>query len=212
MACLCCNHCHYFCIHVETSSLRPSILQQTESLLSRVEQSPTISTSNALKPSMTALVSKVLMSHSDIDVIVAVASCFNEITRITAPEAPYNDDLMKVSWAVLLHICSTLHLIDCWFPFKKSSGVISEDCPSFWKFGWHVKSLFSQESFYSWNCCKGSVMRSHVGSWVWFFNSRNVPAFPKDNKVTKVLFVIIFLCCYSIFLLQLGNCCFSLLH
>ncbi|RRT60436.1 hypothetical protein B296_00044986 [Ensete ventricosum] len=52
--------------------------------------------SNALRPSMKALVVKELLRHSDIDVKVAVASCVSEITRITAPEAPYDDDLMKV--------------------------------------------------------------------------------------------------------------------
>ncbi|RRT84295.1 hypothetical protein BHE74_00005514 [Ensete ventricosum] len=51
--------------------------------------------SNALRPSMKALVAKELLGHSDIDVKVAVASCISEITRITAPEAPYDDDLMK---------------------------------------------------------------------------------------------------------------------
>ncbi|CAL9101451.1 PDS5, regulator of cohesion maintenance [Musa troglodytarum] len=71
------------------------LLDQTESLLSRVEQSPTQSMSNALRPSMKALVAKELLGHSDIDVKVAVASCISEITRITAPEAPYDDDLMK---------------------------------------------------------------------------------------------------------------------
>lgn len=53
--------------------------------------------SNALRPSMKALVDKGLLGHLDMDVKVAVASCFSEITRITAPEAPYDDDLMKVS-------------------------------------------------------------------------------------------------------------------
>ncbi|URE05711.1 PDS5, regulator of cohesion maintenance, partial [Musa troglodytarum] len=71
------------------------LLDQTESLLSRVDQSPTQSMSNALRPSMKALVVKELLGHSDIDVKVAVASCVSEITRITAPEAPYDDDLMK---------------------------------------------------------------------------------------------------------------------
>ncbi|KAJ8504483.1 hypothetical protein OPV22_005369 [Ensete ventricosum] len=71
------------------------LLDQTESLLSRVDQSPTQSMSNALRPSMKALVVKELLRHSDIDVKVAVASCVSEITRITAPEAPYDDDLMK---------------------------------------------------------------------------------------------------------------------
>ncbi|KAG6511041.1 hypothetical protein ZIOFF_029090 [Zingiber officinale] len=70
-------------------------LQHAEILLSRVEQSPKQSMSNALKPSMKALVDKELLGHSELDVKVAVTSCLSEITRITAPETPYGDDLMK---------------------------------------------------------------------------------------------------------------------
>ena len=50
----------------------------------------------ALSPSLQALVDDKLLRHSDTDVKVAVASCISEITRITAPEAPYDDDQMKV--------------------------------------------------------------------------------------------------------------------
>ncbi|KAI7749512.1 hypothetical protein M8C21_001877, partial [Ambrosia artemisiifolia] len=35
------------------------------------------------------------LKHSDVDVKVAVASCISEITRITAPDAPYDDNQMK---------------------------------------------------------------------------------------------------------------------
>ncbi|KAG1364372.1 putative abhydrolase domain-containing protein [Cocos nucifera] len=71
------------------------LLDQTESFLARVEQSPSESMSNALHPAMKALVAKEFLGHSDTDVKVAVASCISEITRITAPDAPYDDDLMK---------------------------------------------------------------------------------------------------------------------
>ncbi|KAE8652798.1 hypothetical protein Csa_022758 [Cucumis sativus] len=33
--------------------------------------------------------------HSNINVKVAVAACVSEITRITAPNAPYSDESMK---------------------------------------------------------------------------------------------------------------------
>lgn len=75
-------------------------MQHAEILLARVEQSPKQSMSNALKPSMKALVDKELLGHSELDVKVAVTSCLSEITRITAPETPYDDDLMKVSVVV----------------------------------------------------------------------------------------------------------------
>lgn len=51
---------------------------------------------------MIVLVSNELLRHSDNDVKVAVASCINEIMRITAPDAPYDDDQMKVYISMLL--------------------------------------------------------------------------------------------------------------
>ncbi|GKA26860.1 sister chromatid cohesion protein PDS5-like protein isoform X1 [Tanacetum coccineum] len=44
---------------------------------------------------MKALIQDDLLRHSDVDVKVAVASCISEITRITAPDAPYDDDQMR---------------------------------------------------------------------------------------------------------------------
>ncbi|XP_007011734.2 PREDICTED: protein IWS1 homolog [Theobroma cacao] len=71
------------------------LLDQVENCLIRVEQSPSQSMQNALSPSLKALVAEQLFRHPDDDVKVAVASCVSEITRITAPDAPYEDDQMK---------------------------------------------------------------------------------------------------------------------
>ncbi|KHG27422.1 Sister chromatid cohesion PDS5 B [Gossypium arboreum] len=60
-----------------------------------VEQSPSQSMQNALSPSLKALVAEQLFRHPDDDVKVAVAACISEITRITAPDAPYDDDQMR---------------------------------------------------------------------------------------------------------------------
>ena len=77
-------HCLYSCF------------QQVDGLLSKVEQAPSRSMQDALYPSMKALISDQLLKHSDIDVKVSVASCMSELTRITAPDAPYDDVQMKV--------------------------------------------------------------------------------------------------------------------
>ncbi|KVH89310.1 hypothetical protein Ccrd_008702, partial [Cynara cardunculus var. scolymus] len=69
--------------------------QQVEKLLSKVDQSPKKPMLDALKPSTKALIQDGLSRHSDVDVKVAVASCISEITRITAPNAPYTDDQMR---------------------------------------------------------------------------------------------------------------------
>ncbi|CAH8360726.1 unnamed protein product [Eruca vesicaria subsp. sativa] len=80
----------------------PSSLDELLSLLDKlfiylidVDQSPHESMQTALSPLMKALVAGKLFNHSDADVRVAVAVCISEITRITAPEAPYDDDQMK---------------------------------------------------------------------------------------------------------------------
>jgi hypothetical protein len=71
-------------------------MQEVEECLIKVEQSPRESISNALRPATEALVKKELLGHADSNVRLAVASCISEITRITAPDAPYDDDAMKV--------------------------------------------------------------------------------------------------------------------
>ncbi|GAB4836783.1 hypothetical protein Ancab_001695 [Ancistrocladus abbreviatus] len=71
------------------------VLDQIESCLTKVEQSPSESMQKALSPARRALVVDKLLRHSDLDVQVAVAACISEITRITAPDAPYEDDQMK---------------------------------------------------------------------------------------------------------------------
>ncbi|KAI3472926.1 hypothetical protein Pfo_030352 [Paulownia fortunei] len=71
------------------------LLDKIEELLSKVEQSPAKSMQTALSPLMKALVVEELVKHSDVDVKVGVASCISEITRITAPDAPYDDNKMK---------------------------------------------------------------------------------------------------------------------
>lgn len=67
-----------------------------------MEQSPAKSMQVALSPLTRALIADELLRHSDVDVKVAVASCISEITRITAPDAPYDDDRMKVVWRFLI--------------------------------------------------------------------------------------------------------------
>ncbi|KAI7979578.1 hypothetical protein LOK49_Contig298G00002 [Camellia lanceoleosa] len=72
-----------------------SLLDKVEHLLSRVDQAPCRSMQDALLPVMKALISQELLRHSNLDVKVSVVSCINEITRVTAPDAPYDDDQMK---------------------------------------------------------------------------------------------------------------------
>ncbi|KAL9249430.1 Sister chromatid cohesion protein PDS5 homolog C-like protein [Drosera capensis] len=86
-----------------------TLLDSIDARLSRVEQSPPESLQNALAPLMKALVADFLLRHVDEDVKVAVAACISEITRITAPEAPYDDERMKDIFKLIVSSFEKLH-------------------------------------------------------------------------------------------------------
>ncbi|CAH9142745.1 unnamed protein product [Cuscuta epithymum] len=72
-----------------------SILDKVETLLVRVAQAPSETTKMALHPIMKALIGSELLAHSVEDVKVSIVLCLSEIMRITAPQQPYDDDVMK---------------------------------------------------------------------------------------------------------------------
>lgn len=86
------------------------LLDQVENCLAKVEQSPSKAMQDALSPSLKALVADKLFRHSNADVKVAVASCISEITRITAPDAPYDDEQMKEVFQLI--VSSFENLVD----------------------------------------------------------------------------------------------------
>lgn len=61
-----------------------------------MEQSPSASMIESIKPCLNAIAKPELLKHQDRDIKVLVATCICEITRITAPEAPYSDDVLRV--------------------------------------------------------------------------------------------------------------------
>ncbi|KAL2338208.1 hypothetical protein Fmac_012654 [Flemingia macrophylla] len=71
------------------------LLHKLEHLLSTVDQDPAKPIQESLVPSMKALISDELLRHTDEDVKLSVTSCLTEITRITAPDVPYDDEQMK---------------------------------------------------------------------------------------------------------------------
>lgn len=71
------------------------VLDQTDKLLSMVDQSPNDLMKEVLTPLQKCLVDRSLVDHSNVDVKVAVAACLSEITRVTAPEAPFDDQELK---------------------------------------------------------------------------------------------------------------------
>ncbi|CAN6721961.1 unnamed protein product [Malus baccata var. baccata] len=85
------------------------VLDRVENCLSKVEQSPTKSMQTALSPSQNALVAEELFRHPNPDVKVGVAACISEITRITAPDAPYDDEQMKEVFHLIVSSFENLH-------------------------------------------------------------------------------------------------------
>ncbi|XP_027344630.1 uncharacterized protein LOC113857095 [Abrus precatorius] len=76
------------------------LLDKLELILSSLNQGPAKPLKESLVHSMKALISDELLHHRDQGVQISVASCLAEITRITAPEVPYNDEQMKEMFKV----------------------------------------------------------------------------------------------------------------
>ncbi|KAL0009876.1 hypothetical protein SO802_004984 [Lithocarpus litseifolius] len=53
-------------------------------------------------PSVKALITNKLLRHAEMDVKVSIVSCLVEITRITAPNAPYKDEQMNEIFQLIL--------------------------------------------------------------------------------------------------------------
>ncbi|XP_058199465.1 sister chromatid cohesion protein PDS5 homolog A isoform X2 [Rhododendron vialii] len=71
------------------------LLKQSATCLSELDQSPRKSVLESMQPFLDAIVKPELLKHQDREVNLLVATCVCEITRITAPEAPYRDDVLK---------------------------------------------------------------------------------------------------------------------
>ena len=59
---------------------------------------------------MKALITNKLLRHAKMDVKVSVLSCIIEITRITAPNAPYKDEQMEEIFQLIL---ATFENVSC---------------------------------------------------------------------------------------------------
>ncbi|KAG8365331.1 hypothetical protein BUALT_Bualt18G0093600 [Buddleja alternifolia] len=84
------------------------LLKQGATCLSELEQSPPKSIMDSMQPLLNAISKPELLKHQDREVKLFVASCVCEITRITAPEAPYDDDVLKDIFQVIVSTFSGL--------------------------------------------------------------------------------------------------------
>ncbi|KAK6133264.1 hypothetical protein DH2020_033025 [Rehmannia glutinosa] len=71
------------------------LLKQSAACLTELDQSPPKSVMDSMQPLLNAIAKPELLKHHDREVKLFVASCICEITRITAPEAPYDDHVLK---------------------------------------------------------------------------------------------------------------------
>ncbi|KAK4434769.1 DNA mismatch repair protein MSH6 [Sesamum alatum] len=84
------------------------LLKQGAACLSELDQSPPKSIVESMQPLLNAVVKPELLKHQDREVKLFVASCICEITRITAPEAPYDDDVLKDTFQLIVSTFSGL--------------------------------------------------------------------------------------------------------
>ncbi|GAV59827.1 hypothetical protein CFOL_v3_03358 [Cephalotus follicularis] len=84
------------------------LLRQAASCLSELEQSPPAPILESMQPLLNGIVKPELLKHQDRDVKLLVATCICEITRITAPEAPYSDDILKDIFRLIVSTFSGL--------------------------------------------------------------------------------------------------------
>ncbi|XP_027333272.1 sister chromatid cohesion protein PDS5 homolog A-like isoform X2 [Abrus precatorius] len=84
------------------------LLKQATTCLAELDQSPSASTLESMKPFFNAIVKPDLLKHQDRDVKLLVATCVCEITRITAPEAPYSDEILKDTFQLIVGTFSGL--------------------------------------------------------------------------------------------------------
>ncbi|KAJ4730460.1 Sister chromatid cohesion protein PDS5 [Rhynchospora pubera] len=85
------------------------LLEKTASALSEVEQSPRPSVLDSLKACFDAFSKQELLKHEDSDAKVLIVTCICEITRITAPEAPYSDDVLRDMFELIVGTFSGLN-------------------------------------------------------------------------------------------------------
>ncbi|KAH6768773.1 binding protein [Perilla frutescens var. frutescens] len=71
------------------------LLKHGVTCLTELDQSPPKPMLESMQPFLNAIVKPELLKHHDREVKLFVAACICEITRITAPEAPYEDDILK---------------------------------------------------------------------------------------------------------------------
>ena len=78
------------------------LLEKLESPLAQVYQNPPTSIQDALVTLKGVLTSEVLVNHANIDIQISLASCLSGLIRIATPNPPFEDELMKKAFQVIV--------------------------------------------------------------------------------------------------------------
>ena len=81
--------------HIKMTWIVLSKLDELHELLSKISQEEGQKLIWALKPAMLALIQPKFLEEPCEGVILPVAACLSNIMKLTAPIAPYNDDVMR---------------------------------------------------------------------------------------------------------------------
>ncbi|KAL3625005.1 hypothetical protein CASFOL_031673 [Castilleja foliolosa] len=84
------------------------LLKQSAACLTELDQSPPKPVADSMQPFVNAIAKPEFLKHQDREVKLLVASCICEITRITAPEPPYDDDILKDIFELIVSTFSGL--------------------------------------------------------------------------------------------------------
>ncbi|KAK9051851.1 hypothetical protein SSX86_028479 [Deinandra increscens subsp. villosa] len=85
------------------------LLTEAAAYLSEINQSPSKELLESMQTLMNDIVKPEYLKHQDEQVKILVAACTCEITRITAPEAPYDDDVLKDIFHLFVSTFKGLH-------------------------------------------------------------------------------------------------------
>ncbi|KAH0466153.1 hypothetical protein IEQ34_006256 [Dendrobium chrysotoxum] len=84
------------------------LLDKAENLLSRMKQSPSTSMLITVQPAMKALIAKDLLGHLEMDVKVSITFFFSKMTKIITQDAPYDDDIIKEIFGLIVRAFKNL--------------------------------------------------------------------------------------------------------
>ncbi|KAH7283493.1 hypothetical protein KP509_34G009800 [Ceratopteris richardii] len=118
------------------------LLKQSLLLLSSISQSPDEKILAAMQPTVEALVRPNLLAHKDKDVKLLVTTCISEVMRIVAPDAPYNDEILRDVFELIVasfkglnetsspHFQRRVNILEAVATYKSCILMLDLDCDS----------------------------------------------------------------------------------